>query len=158
MILVGIQWLIMITAACVALVGVSFFSLIHLLHVPLGIGYSPDLQALADTVWVYLLNDESYILIGHEQLTMSEELHLLDVKKLLNSLFWVWISSSVVFLGGVILNPYGLKLCILIAKLGLSLLLLLLVTTLILSFKSSFVYVHRIFFCQIPGGLPMTQV
>lgn len=158
MILIGVQWIIMITAACVALAGVSFFSLIHLLHVPLGMGYSPDLQALADAVWIYLLTDESYTLISHEQLTMNEERHLLDVKKLLNSLFWVWISSSVVFLVGLILNPYRLKLCILTAKTGLSLLLFLLVTTLILSFKSSFVYVHRVFFCQILGGLPVIQV
>lgn len=143
-----LQSVITITAACLVVVGLSFFSLIYLWHTPWGVSYSSSLQVLADNVWAYLLVDDAYILIAHDQLTMNEELHLLDVKKLLDGLFWVWICSGVVFLSACLLKQYRHELLIISAKMGLGLLALLLVLTLILGFRNSFVYFHRFFLAR----------
>lgn len=150
--------IIMVAAGCLALAGLPLYLLIHLLHAPFGLDYPADLQALADAVWTYLLVDDAYILIGHDQLTMDEERHLLDVKQLLGNLSWVWMGSGALFLGYCIRSRYWQRLCVVTSKTGLTLLWLMLVTSFILGFNTSFLYFHRIFFCQIRGGLPVILV
>lgn len=143
-----LQSVILIIVVCLVVIGLSFFSLIQLWHTPWGESYPADLQALADRVWAYLLVDDAYVLIAHDQLNMNEERHLLDVKKLLDGLFEVWSCSGFIFLSAYLLNQYRRELLVISAKVGLGLLALLFVLTLILGFRNSFVYFHHFFFAR----------
>lgn len=73
--------------------------------------FRPDvaapLQRLSQWVWAYLLVDPALYLPNTSELSIEERRHLLDVKRVLNPVHWVWWLSSAMGLLACIIIGFG---------------------------------------------------
>lgn len=141
--------LIAVVTGCLSVVCGCLVLLILVLQAPVGHSFSPSVARLHSELWHYLLAEPA-VLINHAQLSMAEERHMLDVKRLLQQLFIV-TPLLFIFCG---LSVYCLRLpcrllCRWVAISGFVGLTIVLSGVFVIGFRESFVYFHTLLF---PAG------